>query len=69
MTLNGRKALLQKKRFTETTRKNWSCLASFHIYEGLSTPKCRPMILHRGPLKKGATFIFTITFANVDRFQ
>jgi len=25
--------------------------------------------IHRGPLKKGATFIFTITLANVDRFQ
>jgi len=24
---------------------------------------------HRGPKKLGATFIFTITSANVDRFQ
>ena len=29
----------------------------------------RYIYIHRGPLKKGATFIFTITLANVDRFQ
>jgi len=50
-------------------KNDWLVLCNEQIYSSVGYSLQRIVIYTPWAIKKGATFVFTITLANVDRFQ